>query len=255
MGAVEAVLFALEETLVPEQTLERWQWSWRPQGPVLPERRVHAAVKRSLHAWDRRRWEGLTGVAPPVDAAAYREHLRATLTEIAGHPLAEPEATAVVERFQKAPQLRPPPAEVAPTLDRLRSSGVRIGVLGARPGPSAAETVHRAALTPQIDRIAGTDPAAPWPPDPQAFRAAAKALDVAPRAAAFVGGLYWSEVRAAARVGFRAVLVDRAGYWPRVEGLRLTSLAGLPELLHRLATEELPTPEPAGGPAAPVGPS
>ncbi|HEY1198566.1 MAG TPA: hypothetical protein VGG32_07560, partial [Thermoplasmata archaeon] len=63
---VDAVLLDLDDVLVPFQTPAAWQWAWRPQGPVLGERRVKAAVRRALKAWDRRRWQGLTGKAPPA---------------------------------------------------------------------------------------------------------------------------------------------------------------------------------------------
>ena len=251
--SVRAVLFAIEETLVPEQTHERWQWAWRPQGPVLPERHVRAAVKRGLHAWDRRRWSGLTGAAPAVDEAAFREHLRSTLLEIAGHGLPEPEIQAVVDRFLRAPVLRPPRLEVAPTLERLRGRGIRIGAIGARPGPSGPEALKRGGLASLIDVVAGTDPAAPWPPSGAAFRSAAEAIGVPPKESAFVGGLYWSEVRAAARVGYRSVLLDPEGWWPRVEGERLTRLSGLLELLEAAERGPAPPAPAVDGPGTPPG--
>jgi FMN phosphatase YigB (HAD superfamily) len=246
---MRAVLFAVEETLVPEQTLERWQWSWRPQGPVISERHLRAAVKRTLHRWDRRRWAGLTGAERAVDAAAYREHLRDTLAAIAGHPLPPAETEAVVDRFLRAPVLRRPLPEVSLTLERLRREGRRVGAIGARPGPSAAEALQRSGLAPYIDVVTGGDPAGAWPPAPEAFRAAAASLGHPPRETAFVGHLYWSEVRAAARAGFVALLLDRDGWWPRVEGTRLDRLAELPEVLARL--EAAPASSSTGAPGAP----
>ena len=61
-----AVVFDLDETLIPLHTFARWQWAWRPNGPALSDRHVRAALRRELHAWDRRRWRGLVGAEPPA---------------------------------------------------------------------------------------------------------------------------------------------------------------------------------------------
>jgi len=249
---VRAVLFTVEETLVPEQTPERWQWAWRPQGPVMPERHVRAALKRSLHAWDRRRWEGLTGAQPPVGLPEYRQFLRSTLFGIAGHTLPEAETEAVVERFLKAPIDRPPHPEAAPTLSALRAQGLKLGALGDRPGPSGGENLKRAGLRAALDVVAGESPDAPWPPAKEAFREAVKALGCRPSEVLFVGHLYWSEVRAAHRAGLTTYLLDRAGWWGRVEERRILSLSELPALLSSPSAAAAPSPpSPEGPPPAP----
>jgi len=83
-GADRAVLLDLDDTLAPFQTLAHWQWAWKPQGPLLPERHAKAAIRKSVRAWDRRRWQGLVGAAPPVGAADLRVHLHDTLLAVAG---------------------------------------------------------------------------------------------------------------------------------------------------------------------------
>lgn len=223
---MRAVLFLIEETLVPDQTLERWQWAWRPQGPALSERHVRAALKRGLHQWDRRRWEGLTGSAAPVDMTAYRQFLRGTLSEIADRTLPEAEADAVVDRFPRASVAAPFP-DVAPALRELRQRGTTVAAMSERPGPSGPETLKRAGLLPMIDRVVGAGTEAPWLPAKEAFRAAARELGLKPAEVAFVGRLYWSDVRAAARAGLPALLLDRADWWPRVAERRIRSLAEL----------------------------
>lgn len=246
---MRAILFLVEDTLVPDQTLERWQWSWKPQGPAIPERHLRAAVKRALHRWDRRRWDGLTGAAPPVDAAAYREHLRDTLLEIAGHPLPEPEREAVVDRFLRAPVAAPFP-EVPAALAAVRARGLVVAALSERPGPQVTETLHRAGLSPAIDRVVATSGEAVWLPAKAAFRAATSELGLRPSEVAFVGRLYWSDIRAAARAGLPALLLDRPEWWPRVAERRMRSLAEWPAALETgPATGPVPpAPEDAGGP-------
>jgi FMN phosphatase YigB (HAD superfamily) len=245
---VRAVLFLLEDTLVPDQTLERWQWSWRPQGPAISERHLRAAVKRGLHQWDRRRWEALTGAAPLVDFSAYREFLRGTLIEIAGRTLPDAETQAVVDRFPRAPVAAPFP-EVGAMLGELKRQGLTLAAISERPGPAGAETLKRSGLLPMIDRFCGATNEALWLPAKDAYRAAVKELGLKPAEVAFVGRLYWSDVRAAARAGLPAVLLDRADWWPRVIERRIVSLADLPRAIATgLSASEAEPPEMGAGP-------
>ncbi|MGA8302376.1 MAG: hypothetical protein WB873_01565, partial [Thermoplasmata archaeon] len=128
-GAVDAILFDLDDVLVPFESPAAWQWAWRPQGPVLGERRVRAAVRRSLKSWDRRRWRGLTGREPPADLAALQQHLRSTLFEISGHSLPDAETEAVVRRLLRPAGEAEKFPDVAPALERLRAAEVPWGVV------------------------------------------------------------------------------------------------------------------------------
>ena len=223
--AVDGVLFDLDDVLVPFQTPAAWQWAWRPQGPVLGERRVRAAVRRSLKSWDRRRWRGLTGREPPADLAALHQHLRATLFEIAGHALPEGETEAVVRRLLRpAGEVETFP-DVAPALERLRVAGVAWGVATPLPSESAQWLLRRVRIDPARLLVAGDGPHSL--PDPAAFEAATTRLNLPHGRVAFVGDLFWSDARAAARAGLPSVLVDRHDAWPKVQFGRTESLAGL----------------------------
>ncbi len=225
-GEVDAVLFDLDDVLVPFHTPSLWQWAWHPQGPLLGERRVRAAVRRSLKLWDRRRWQGLTGRAPPADLPAFREHLAHTLWAISGHPLPVPETDAVVRRILRpAGEVERYP-DVAPALARLAGQGVRVGIVTPLPAESARWLLHRTGLDGDI--LLGTgDPDGPTVPDRAAFRSAAERLGAPPERVAFVGDLFWSDVRAAARAGLAAVLLDRHEGWPKVQAGRMITLDAL----------------------------
>lgn len=220
---VEAVLFDLDDVLVPFQTPSAWQWAWRPQGPVLGDRRVKAVVRRSLKAWDRRRWQGLTGKAPPADLDALRSHLADTLSTLAGHALPPTETEAVVRRFLR------PAGEVERyddafrVLERLRAGGVKAGIITPLPAESARWLLHRTGL-PESLLLGSGDGPGPVVPDKAALRAATQALGATPDRVAYVGDLFWSDVRAAARAGLAAVLLDRHDAWPKVLTGRLTTL-------------------------------
>ncbi len=223
---LEAVLFDLDDVLVPFQTPAAWQWAWRPQGPLLGERRVKAAVRRALKSWDRRRWHGVTGKEAPADVAALRAHLAETLATVAGHSLPAAETEAVIRRFLKpAGEVERYP-DVPKAIERLRSVGVRFGAITPLPTESARWLLHRTGLS-DVPLFGTGDGPAPGVPDRSAFRSAADALGAPAERVGYVGDLFWSDVRAAARAGLGAVLLDRRDAWPKVHSGRLTTLDDL----------------------------
>lgn len=239
---VRAVLFDLDDTLVPWQTVAHWQWAWRPMGPVLSERRTVAAIHRSVQAWDRRRWRTVVGEAPPADAAAYRAYITETLTEVAGHALPAGETEAVVGRFLKpAGEVETFP-DVGPALRDLESLGCTIAVSSSMPEATARHLLQRAGLG-RLKLLASADGPVPLVPAPSAYRALAKAMGTKPAHVLFVGDLFWSDVRAAARAGMGTALLDRNDWWARALTPRLRSLA---ELGERVRHPPAALPEPSG---------
>jgi HAD superfamily hydrolase (TIGR01549 family) len=229
-ASIDGVLFDLDDVLIPFQTPYAWQWAWRPQGPILGERKVKAAIRRSLRLWDRRRWAGLTGRDPPADLPALRGYLSATLLAIAGHALPAEESEAVVrrmlhpmgevERYPDAPRL----------LERLSRGSVRVGVTTPLPAESARWLLKRVGFPESLLLVAGDPPSLPVP-DPAAYAAAADRLGVPPERTAYVGDLLWSDVRAAHRAGFAAILLDRHDAWPRLQAGRVTTLEDFERVL------------------------
>jgi putative hydrolase of the HAD superfamily len=246
---VRAVLFDFDDTLVPIHTVERWQWAWKPQGPRLNERHLRASIREGLRRWDRRRWQGLLGDAPPADAQAYHAALRDMLFAIAGRSLPEPEAEAVVARFPKYPGPIEPYPDLRPCLEALRARGLRLEVLTGPLGARASTLLAQMRLGELVPSAASEGAEAPLPPAREAFHAACKRLAVNPHETAVVGDLFWSDVRAAGRAGLRGVLLDRNDWWSRVEAPRIRSLSELADHLDRMPE----SPPPAGPPSAPVG--
>ncbi len=248
--AVEAVVFDLDDVLVPFQTVHAWQWAWRPQGPVLGERRATAAIRTRLRAWDRRRWQGLTGQAPPADLEALREHLSETLRTIAGHALPPEETAAVVRRFLKpASEIERYP-DAAATLAALARDGAKVGVLTYLPSETARWLLKRAGIDESL--LLGTgDSSGPVVPDGAAFRAAVQKLDVPASRTVFVGDLLWSDVRAANRAGLLPILLDRHDAWPNVQADRAASLSAVGPLLRSGASSPPAASAPSPPPPAP----
>ena len=250
-GGVRAVLFDLDDTLVPWQTVAHWQWAWRPMGPVLSERRTVAAIHRSVHEWDRRRWHSVVGTAPPADAVAYRAYITASLAEVAGHALPAAETEAVVGRFLKPAGGVETFVDVAPALKEVEALGLTIGVTSTMSEAAARHVLQRTGLG-RLTLLASADAPPPVLPAVPAYRALAKGLGLKPAEVLFVGDLFWSDVRAAARAGLETALLDRHDWAARALAPRLRSLA---ELGERLRHPPAPVPEPPsegpdGGPGA-----
>jgi FMN phosphatase YigB (HAD superfamily) len=241
--ALRAVLWDFDDTLVPVHTIERWQWAWKPQGPRLNERHVRASIREGLRRWDRRRWQGLVGDAPPADEAAYHDTLRDMLFAIAGRPLPETETEAVIARFPKYPGPIQPYADVRPCLEALRTHGLKMAVLVGHPGSRARELLAQLRMLEFVPQVMGEAVDEPRTPAAEAFESACSTLEVTVDETAFVGDLFWSDVRAAVRAGLQGILVDRLDWWSRVEASRIPSLLELP---HRLFP---PAEPPSGGPS------
>ena len=233
--ALRAVVWDYDDTLVPVHTFERWQWAWKPQGPVLNERHVRASIREGMRRWDRRRWQGLVGDLPPADLEAYHDALREMLYAIAGRSLPTAETEAVLARFPRFPGPIEPFADVGPCLDVLRGHGLQMGVMVGPMNFRPREILGELRLLDRLPRLFGEGSTDPHAPAAAAFEAACSMLEVAPSETAFVGDLFWSDVRAASRAGLKGVLLDRHDWWSRVESVRIRSLS---ELSDRLASLE-----------------
>jgi len=245
---VRAVLFDLDDTIVPLQTIARWQWAWRPNGPVLPERHAHAAIRRELHAWDRRRWRGISGAEPPTTFEEYWSHLRETLLAVADRPLPEEEVRAVVERFLKPAGPLEPFPDVAPAFRHLESLSVPYGIVTPLPEEVGRGFLRRAGL--EGARLLATAPDSLPVPDRAAFRRIVADFRARASETLYIGDLYWSDARAAARAGLRAVLIDRDDRTPPASGPRIRSLSELPAVLSGETAHAAPetAADPAGSP-------
>ncbi len=237
-GDIEAILVDLDDTLVPWQTVAHWQWAWRPQGPVLSERHVKSAVRRSLHAWDRRRWRGLVGAESPATVRTLREHLNQTFWAVAGHPLAEEESERVVSRFLRPTGEIERYEDVPGFLARLDERSVKLGVLTPLPREAARWSLKRLGLRDSLLAVAGDDAECPPPPAAEAFRRALSFLDAKRAATLYLGDLFWSDVRAAARAGIVSVLVDRANASRKALTHRVAGLENLENAFSPVLEEE-----------------
>ena len=227
-GRFRGVLWDLDDTLVPYSTFERWQWAWRPQGPLLPERHVRAALRKGLKSWDRQLWRELVGLEPAANAGAERAWLRGVLFDIAGHSLPDAETDAVLNRLPKFPEIPEPFPDVLGCLKALKSHALSMAVLASEPGDRTAFILRHNRLDAFLPTVVESDRPARSDRTATRFRAACQRLGTPPEETLFVGDLYWSDARAASRVGLTGLLLDRNDWWARTGGPRIRSLGELP---------------------------
>lgn len=244
----EVVAFALEGVLAPLQSVLAWQWAWRPQGPRLGERHAQSVLRRSARTWDRRRWLGVAGRAPPADETTLREHLGETLRALAGRALPPEEREAVVRRLLHPTGEVERYPDVLPETERLAKAGRRPRAFSSLPDESARWMLQRAGLPPEM-LITRAELGSAVLPSKEGYRSLGRILGAEGQRVTVVGALYWSDVRAAHRAGLRGLLVDRTGAWPDVGEGRLQGLGGLETALTALggkASTAPPDGEPAG---------
>jgi putative hydrolase of the HAD superfamily len=118
---------------------------------------------------------------------------------------------------------------VVAAMSRLRSTGVRLGVVSNSDG-SVRQSLIEAGYDGLFDVVIDSFEVKVKKPDPEIFRMALDLMGLAAEAAWYVGDSWFHDVSGAARAGMaRAILVDPyglSGY-----GDRLASTAGLPKLI------------------------
>ena len=117
--------------------------------------------------------------------------------------------------------------DVLPTLDALRSRGLRLGLLSNTARDLEAFVSHHAL---QVDAVLTSRVHGKTKPHQAIFRRMLELLGVAPAEAAMVGDSPEDDIDGARSVGMRALLLDREGRHPD-DPERLADLRALPVAL------------------------
>jgi HAD superfamily hydrolase (TIGR01549 family) len=125
------------------------------------------------------------------------------------------------------------PEDVPPTLDMLRRSGYRLGLVSNRHHP-LDETVERLGIGERFDLVLAAGEVDMWKPDPGLLLHAAALIGSEPRRTLYVGDNPYADVVAARAAGMHAVLVDPEDFFPEAECLRIAAIGELSEVLPRL---------------------
>lgn len=122
-------------------------------------------------------------------------------------------------------------ADVAPAFARLRSAGLRVGIV-SNWDTRLAGILSGLGLGPLIDDIVSSAVVGLHKPDPRIFELACERLGVRPERCAHVGDHYYADVLGARTAGLLPVLIDRHDVGLRSEGVTsLVSLDNLEEAL------------------------
>jgi FMN phosphatase YigB (HAD superfamily) len=212
---IRAVVFDVGETLVDETRF----WSDWADWLGIPRLTLLAVLGAAIERGDDH-LEPFRRILPDTDLRAELERRRAS---------GEAEALRPSDLYPDG----------VPCLKALHAAGYRLGIAGNQ--PSRSEATFRELGVP-MDFVASS---ATWgfeKPDPAFFRRIVDELGLPPAEIAYVGDRLDNDVRPAAAVGLRAVLVRR-GPWawiqagranPPEAALTVGSLAELPEALARL---------------------
>jgi putative hydrolase of the HAD superfamily len=139
------------------------------------------------------------------------------------------QADALYERFIVREGFMPLFDEVKDTLSRLRSRGMRLGVLSNFP-PHLEETLARHGIHDYFDFFVVSSLVGLEKPDPAIFELAIERAGVPKEEILYVGDNVDDDIRGARAVGLPAILIDRHDRWPQAGCLRIRSLSELAEV-------------------------
>jgi putative hydrolase of the HAD superfamily len=118
------------------------------------------------------------------------------------------------------------PADVRPSLARLRAVGLRLAVVSNANG-TLRLLFERLGLTPAFEVVLDSAEEGVEKPDARLFRMALERLGGDAATALHVGDIYHVDVVGARAAGIRPVLLDEAGLYPEADCPRVRSLAEL----------------------------
>lgn len=127
------------------------------------------------------------GTAPGARSRSFEDVMRGALRDITGHQIAPSAEEAIIEGLG---ELDPRP-EAASALRCAREAGLGIAALGNHDEALSRRLLERSGLLGMVGEVLTARPASGWKPAPQAYRAAARSLDIPPERLALVTGHGW----------------------------------------------------------------
>ena len=228
----EAIIFDLDGTLRISQPrfMDALLEIVRGVGfDISPER--WRVAERWVHYYWARSPELQNDLDAGGEEMVWLNFLRRLLVE-AGYPATLEDARRLQEAFhaQYNPMsvLMPGAQETLQTLRRLAPV---LGVLSNRREPFHAELDHLG-IAHFFDFTLAAGEVGVWKPDPQVFfHALARAGDVPPTRALYIGDNYYADVKGARAAGLDVILVDSRGIFEDADCPRVRSLPEIPRLL------------------------
>ena len=231
MKAPRAVLFDAGLTLVQSATpAEGVAAEVVARQDLTSEVDLAAAMTQaqaSLEArWHREDWWGSEERVRALFVSAYLEGLKESGLE---PDAAETLAHGIYDAYQDTRHWTTY-ADVLPTLDLLRDTGVHMGIISDW-GHGLEAIILELELAHYFEFVVISSRIGISKPDPQVFNMALDRIGVSPETAFYVGDTYVKDVLGARAAGVTPILLDRHGHAPPVDCLRIASLAELPEIV------------------------
>ena len=226
-----AVFFDAGETIVyphpsfPELLAQILRGTGHDIDPAIIREKLHVVADIFTTASS----EGELWSTSPERSRRFWDRVYGRLLAELGVPFGEELATAIYTTFTDVANYRLFP-DVLAALDRLRSAGIRMGVVS-----NFEEWLERLleslGVTPYFDVRVISGVEGVEKPDLKIFRLALERMETLPAESAFVGDSPQFDVEPATSLGMTAVLLDRRGRFPDHRGPRITSLEELPDVL------------------------
>lgn len=229
--AYRTVFFDAGETIVyphpsfPELLAQILREAGQDLDPAVIREKLHVVADIFTNAAS----EGELWSTSPERSRRFWDRVYRRLLGELGVPFGDELARAIYETFTDLANYRLFP-DVLATLNRLRSAGIRMGVVSnfeewlERLLESLGVTTYFDVRV--ISGVEGVEK-----PDPKIFRLALERMEALPEESAYVGDSPQFDVEPATSVGMTGVLLDRRGRFPDHHGPRITSLDELPDVL------------------------
>jgi putative hydrolase of the HAD superfamily len=220
---IRAVLFDLGGTLIDVRDPIRWAEDAEAVGIVVDADALshwYAEVERANDA--------------ALDYHPHEERWRRMLEGALGAPLEPGQFAAFLERMHARPRAEPLFSDVRNCLDRLRSAGVRLGVVSnSISEPHVRGVLERGGILGffEITISSGTEGVAK--PDREIFHRAVRRLGLPPHEVCYVGDLRNVDARGARAAGLRSLWLNRGGTGFSDEPWEITSLSEVPAAVTR----------------------
>jgi len=143
-------------------------------------------------------------------------------------------APAVIALFNERYQPRHHvPADVVPTLARLRAQDFTLGLVSNRREPLDALAAELG-LAEHFAFTLSAGQAQCWKPDPGIFHQAAALAGARPADCVYIGDNYYADIQGAEGAGLRPILIDPLGLFPEARCPVIPAIAALEPALARL---------------------
>jgi len=166
-------------------------------------------------------------IASTTDYGRFRRYFDALAVEAGLERLPDPVFQSLDDYHRVHNLWEDVPSDVPAALDRLRSAGVRMGVISNANGTVRAK-LERVGLAGYFELIVDSHEEGIEKPDPRIFARTLERMGVRASEAAYVGDLYHVDVVGAAAAGLSPFLLDPFDLYESSPVPRIRSLAELP---------------------------